>query len=331
MASNNQLHIANDTSERLYVVAGPNAAYAWADILVSAGMTAIVTVATAGTGTAPAAAVTADAIVTVSRLAQAIRLFKAIQALGSIYGNLNRWGIIAGDLKNKMTVAQAEQELNSLRALLKEKGAVIEPGTYQEVWRVFLPNPLRYLGPSGWVSVTGGNDVTLLIANESLTRVLFYDSNSDESWIVKQNVVVRAQYGKIWVEDPAQGFFRIPVSNTLLANQRLLPGECLSSLNQNYDFVYQDDGNAVIYQRDGAHDAKPVWASNTYAPGKAGKVLMQDDGNFVVYDVNGAAVAASASNGTGRRIVLEDDGRLVIYDEQGNAQWDSQKSQMRKA
>ncbi len=107
--------------------------------------------------------------------------------------------------------------------------------------------------------------------------------------------------------------------------------ECLSSLSQNYDFVYQNDGTAVVYQRDGAHDAKPVWASSTYAPGKAGKVVMQDDGNFVVYDVNGAAVAASASNGTGRRIVLEDDGRLVIYDEQGNAQWDSQKSQMRKA
>jgi hypothetical protein len=70
---------------------------------------------------APAAAITADAIVTVSRLAQAIRLFKAIQALGSIYGNLNRWGIIAGDLKNKMTVAQAEQELNGRRSLLKTK------------------------------------------------------------------------------------------------------------------------------------------------------------------------------------------------------------------
>src|SRR5947209_4484669 len=62
------------------------------------------------------------------------------------------------------------------------------------------------------------------------------------------------------------------------------PGEVLTqdqsitSANGQYTFVYQGDGNLVLYGPGGA-----LWASNTGGR-SVGECIMQGDGNLVIYD-----------------------------------------------
>lgn len=93
------------------------------------------------------------------------------------------------------------------------------------------------------------------------------------------------------------------------------------SQNGSFTFVYQTDGNAVIYRNNGY---KAIWATNTvHTPGA---LLMQGDGNLVIYDKSGAAKWGSATNnksGTKApyRLVLQNDQNLVLYDSANKALW----------
>jgi len=57
----------------------------------------------------------------------------------------------------------------------------------------------------------------------------------------------------------------------------LNPGQSIVSANGRFRFIYQDDGNLVLY-RDGA----ALWASLTDGRG-VGVCIMQADGNLVLY------------------------------------------------
>jgi hypothetical protein len=97
----------------------------------------------------------------------------------------------------------------------------------------------------------------------------------------------------------------------------LWPGQPLESANGDFSFVYQRDGNLVLYDAGG-----PLWSSGTggTAPGVC---VMQPDGNLVVYD---PTLTAYWSSGTwqygGSRLVILDDGNVVIL--QGGQQvWET--------
>jgi hypothetical protein len=111
------------------------------------------------------------------------------------------------------------------------------------------------------------------------------------------------------------------MSNTMAPHESLAPNEARDSANGQARFVFQDDGNLVLYimTRDGW---VARWASNT-AGRPAVTCAMQGDGNLVIYDAAGAPTWDSKTWGhPGASLVVQDDGNVVIY-ENGNALWSS--------
>ncbi|MGB8687190.1 MAG: hypothetical protein WCD53_07615 [Microcoleus sp.] len=102
----------------------------------------------------------------------------------------------------------------------------------------------------------------------------------------------------------------------------LLPGDRLFSQSQNYQLIYQEDGNLVVYD---SSTEKPIWASNTKGS-YAWRTYMQDDGNFVVYTDHAKPVWSSGvykSQYKGSKLFVEDNGNLVIKDCNNNPIWNS--------
>ncbi len=108
----------------------------------------------------------------------------------------------------------------------------------------------------------------------------------------------------------------------MLADEALTPGAAITSANGRYTFVYQSDGNLVLYAPWG-----PLWESNT--AGKAvGVCLMQGDGNLVLNGPGGLDTWASSTDGNpGARLVVQDDGNVVIYRPDNQPVWDTGTSQ----
>ncbi|MCD4766367.1 MAG: hypothetical protein K8R34_07640 [Methanosarcinales archaeon] len=98
----------------------------------------------------------------------------------------------------------------------------------------------------------------------------------------------------------------------------LNPGQSISSINGRYTFVYQDDGNLVLYRN---QDRKPLWASGTY--GRPAQVcIMQGDGNLVIYDPDGQPIWSSDTwHDPGSRLIVQDDGNVVIYRPDNTPVW----------
>jgi hypothetical protein len=71
----------------------------------------------------------------------------------------------------------------------------------------------------------------------------------------------------------------MPVNqDQLLLGESLRASQFLSSMNGRYNFVYQDDGNLVLYKVYRNQPWRPLWASNT-AGSSVGSTQMQSDGN----------------------------------------------------
>jgi Common central domain of tyrosinase len=98
----------------------------------------------------------------------------------------------------------------------------------------------------------------------------------------------------------------------------LNPDQGITSANGRYTFVYQGDGNLVLYS-----PAGPLWASDT-AGTPPGACIMQGDGNLVIYRPGLKVVWASDTwQHPGSRLVVQDDGNVVIYRPDGTAVWAS--------
>lgn len=99
--------------------------------------------------------------------------------------------------------------------------------------------------------------------------------------------------------------------------QVLNPGQSITSTNGRYIFVYQSDGNLVLYR----NGALPLWASATDGS-PVGVCIMQDDGNLVIYGPGGQYVWDTFTHGNpGSNLVVQNDGNVVIYRPNGVALW----------
>jgi pimeloyl-ACP methyl ester carboxylesterase len=108
-------------------------------------------------------------------------------------------------------------------------------------------------------------------------------------------------------------------TDLMLPGDMLRPGEWVESNDGRFEFVYQGDGNLVLYQQGTA-----IWASGTN--GRApGFVIMQHDGNFVMYDSNSVPIwSSTGSYGyPGAWLTVQDDGNVVIYSEEGVPLWNT--------
>ncbi|WJK34501.1 hypothetical protein [Solwaraspora sp. WMMA2065] len=106
-------------------------------------------------------------------------------------------------------------------------------------------------------------------------------------------------------------------AGTMPAGYRLTTLRYLSSPNEVYHLMQQQDGNLVLY----GPGTSVLWSSGTHQIVVGGmsvrETRMQPDGNLVVYDnsaADAAAVWASDSVGAGPspELVLRDDGNLVL-------------------
>jgi hypothetical protein len=112
------------------------------------------------------------------------------------------------------------------------------------------------------------------------------------------------------IDEPAQPLPTGPVAqgDDMQPGEVLNPGQSISSPTGQYSFVYQGDGNLVLYR-----GGTPWWASGTdgTAPGVC---IMQTDGNLVIYAPGSQPIWSSdTSHDPGSRLVVQDDGNVVIY------------------
>lgn len=107
-------------------------------------------------------------------------------------------------------------------------------------------------------------------------------------------------------------------SDDLTSGHRLNAGEALVSLNGQYRFALQTDGNLVL--RNAADLA--LWSSGTAGQAGTRLELQSGDGNLVLYNAGGAPIWASGTSGLGAtRLVMQNDGNLVLYTATGKSVW----------
>jgi pimeloyl-ACP methyl ester carboxylesterase len=99
--------------------------------------------------------------------------------------------------------------------------------------------------------------------------------------------------------------------DTLSLGQRL---GTLVSADGRFEFVYQEDGNLVLYAPGGV----ALWSTGTSGSGEA---VLQGDGNLVIYNSASQAVWSSGTEGRGDILVVQNDGNVVIYDAERRPVW----------
>ena len=77
-----------------------------------------------------------------------------------------------------------------------------------------------------------------------------------------------------------------------LAGQILVKDQGLQSSDGRYTFVFQSDGNLVLYKNYSRHPRKALWASGTNGR-PAAVCIMQGDGDLVIYDADAHALWSS--------------------------------------
>jgi hypothetical protein len=104
---------------------------------------------------------------------------------------------------------------------------------------------------------------------------------------------------------------------------RLAVGEMLVSPNRVYAFVYQPDGNLVLYSISDGSRGTPRWASDTQGK-PPGVVRFQPDGKLVMLSSDGSQIweaTLKARPGPDPYLVLQDDGNLVGYSGNSEPYW----------
>lgn len=104
----------------------------------------------------------------------------------------------------------------------------------------------------------------------------------------------------------------------MLPGTVLDPDDAIVSANGRYRFVYQSDGNLVLYDGNRA-----LWATGTNGR-PVGVCIMQGDGNLVIYG-RGASVqwASNTDQHPGSELDVQDDGNVVIYAPDRSVLWAS--------
>jgi hypothetical protein len=186
---------------------------------------------------------------------------------------------------------------------------------------------LVLVGPDGipvWASNTAHGNAGHARLQSDGNFVLF-DGNGNPYWntntsdrgasLVVQSgrIVIKQASGAILYSSGAGGPGRLNVGS------RMYKGQVVNSADGRFHFVYEADGNLVLY----GEDWKAVWASNTVNPSTWPFAIFQDDGNLVLYQSNGEAYWHTGTFGNpGARLHVQDDGNVVIYRTNGSAAWD---------
>src|SRR5260370_558806 len=170
-----------------------------------------------------------------------------------------------------------------------------------------------------WASSTNGPEDGVFVMQAGANRAPYLSkgnpvvasdtSGSPRSHLIGQNVGKGGVYGAdnmaIWATNPWVTVGRAAKADQMQPGQVLNPGQGITSADGRFNFVYQNDGNLVLY-RSGA----PLWASSTNGRG-VGVCIMQTDGNLVLYTPGGHALWASGTSGSpGSHLIAQNDGNV---------------------
>ena len=198
-----------------------------------------------------------------------------------------------------------------------------------------------------WASNTAGQsagvcimqtDGNLVVYNAGVQPVWSSDTwqdplNSGSRMVMQDDgnaVVYRPDNTPTWASNTMQPTLPggpVALGDDMQSGEVLNPGQSITSSNGRYNFVYQTDGNLVLYR---TSDWAPLWASNT-AGQSAGVCIMQTDGNLVVYNAGVQPVWSSDTwqdpLNSGSRMVMQDDGNAVVYRPDNAPTWASDTMQ----
>jgi hypothetical protein len=186
---------------------------------------------------------------------------------------------------------------------------------------LYKNNPGRPATPL-WSSVTTGKSAGVLVM-EGDGNLVIYDAGRQRVWssntannpgsrLVVQNdgnvVIYRPDRTPIWSTNTANTY-----GDTIEPGVALKPSQRINSINGRYTFVYQSDGNLVLYKNNPGRPATPLWSSVTTGK-SAGVLVMEGDGDLVIYDAGRQRVwSSNTANNPGSRLVVQNDGNVVIY------------------
>ena len=181
-----------------------------------------------------------------------------------------------------------------------------------------------------WASGTDGTPVGVCIMQGDGNLVI-YDAAVQPIWssntwqhpgsrLVVQDdgnvVIYRPDGTPVWATNTWLPLGPAAQGDDMQPGEVLNPDQSIASANGRYRFIYQGDGNLVLY--DGG---TPLWASATDG-GPVGVCIMQGDGNLVIYARGGQPIWSSNTwQHPGSRLVVQDDGNVVIYRPDGTPVW----------
>lgn len=103
----------------------------------------------------------------------------------------------------------------------------------------------------------------------------------------------------------------------LKANDTMSVGTSLVSSNGKYRLTFQQDGNAVLYTKEG----HVLWLTNTYGTNahyltltESGEIIISDDKNLPIWSTQKKGQEA-------KHLVLQDDGNLAVYTKSNKLLW----------
>jgi len=183
-----------------------------------------------------------------------------------------------------------------------------------------------------WASGTNGRSVGVCIMQGDGNLVV-YDSMAQPVWssdtwqhpgsrLVVQDdgnaVIYRLDGTPVWATNTWVPIGPSAQGDDMQAGEVLNPSQAITSASGRYRFVYQNDGNLVLYDGN-----TPLWASGTDGR-PVGVCSMQSDGNLVIYGRGGQPIWSSDTwQHPGSRLLAQDDGNVVIYRPDSTPVWAS--------
>jgi hypothetical protein len=308
-SKNRQLHVANDLAQPIYALPAPSMGSAIAQLFVD----------TAKMG----ASARHDLVPSPSG---------ALKTLEDIRGlvNLLELGRLAARASSDLVdPGSMTGHRRALGDYLKANATLVRPGEAPQLLQVDLWKAGDLFKIQSWQALFNASAITLFLATEDLERFVFFDTGADDSWIFRHGGVVRAKYGSLWQPDPSAGTIYVSRGDRLPSGTWLEPGDSLTSANGQYVFVYQTDGNAVVYDISDRARHKPIWASDT-GGAQAWRLELESAGRVVIRSAEGREAWADPRSKTDQAtrywassLIMGNNGVLQVIGANGGWGWAS--------
>lgn len=303
-----QMHLSNGSSQPIYVMVTPSMGFAFANAFTSTAKQGV----SARDGSPPSVTGAIKNLNDFQQLANLLVLMRMNQKVATSSGGV-----------------QTQVYLDEMKEYLKQNATTLAVGETKQLLKVDTANPVKYLSLDTWSALFNADALSLFIATEDMTKLVFFDSGADDSWIFRGEEVVRAKYGTLWQDDPGAGKVYVSKGDRLPSGATLEPGDSLTSLNRKYVFVYQRDGNAVVYDVRQMGKHVPIWASNT-GGSKAWALELFHKGEVVIWSEKGAKLWTDPRSSSEKEtffgrsfLVMADDGVLRVVGDHNQVGWSS--------